>query len=139
MRGDNHEDHEDHEEGKERKRRGKSRRERQDERRTLFWLVVFVVFEVFVIFVIFVVNSLTLPVINGAQQGGVSQPVVNSPQWHYQRALIYHLREKDGQATIELYKALDKEQLQIVLEAMKYAEASPWPELKTLEEDVFAP
>ena len=39
----------------------------------------------------------------------------------------------------EAYKAIDKEQRESVLEAIKYAEASPWPELTTLEEDVFAP
>lgn len=38
----------------------------------------------------------------------------------------------------ELYKALDKEQRTHVLEAMEYAEQSPWPDPKTLEQDVFA-
>lgn len=39
----------------------------------------------------------------------------------------------------ELFDELDAQQKQIVLEAMKHAENSPWPELTTLEEDVFAP
>lgn len=41
--------------------------------------------------------------------------------------------------TDEQYQAMDKEQKQIVVEAMKYAEASPWPDVITLGEDVFAP
>ncbi len=36
-------------------------------------------------------------------------PIVQSPLWHYERALIYHLREQDGRANIELLKALDKD------------------------------
>jgi len=39
----------------------------------------------------------------------------------------------------EEYKALDKEQKEIVVDAMKYAEDSPWPDPIHLEEDVFAP
>lgn len=39
----------------------------------------------------------------------------------------------------EMYTTLDKEQKEIVLAAMKYADDSPWPNLATLEEDVFAP
>jgi hypothetical protein len=34
-------------------------------------------------------------------------PVAKSVWWHYNRALIYHLQEKDGQATIELYRGLE--------------------------------
>ena len=41
--------------------------------------------------------------------------------------------------TEEEYKAMDKEQKEIVLAAMKYADESPWPDPMTLEEDVFAP
>ena len=37
------------------------------------------------------------------------------------------------------FEAIDKEQRQIVVDAMKYAEESPWPEPATLEEGVFAP
>lgn len=39
----------------------------------------------------------------------------------------------------EEYKEFDKEQKEIVMAAMKYAEDSPWPDPITLEEDVFAP
>ena len=41
--------------------------------------------------------------------------------------------------TEEEYKALDKELKQLSVEAMKFAEESPWPDTITLEEDVFAP
>ena len=34
---------------------------------------------------------------------------------------------------------MDKEQKEIVMAAMKFAEESPWPDPITLEEDVFAP
>lgn len=36
-------------------------------------------------------------------------PIAQTPRWHYERALIYHLREQDGRANIELLKALDKD------------------------------
>lgn len=39
----------------------------------------------------------------------------------------------------ETFKKLDKEQKEIVIAAMKYADESPWPDPITLEEDVFAP
>ncbi|MEW6734308.1 MAG: hypothetical protein AB1489_23485 [Acidobacteriota bacterium] len=35
-------------------------------------------------------------------------PAAQSARWHYERALIYHLREQDGRATIELYRAIEK-------------------------------
>lgn len=41
--------------------------------------------------------------------------------------------------TEEEYKEMDKEQKEIVLAAMDYAENSPWPNPIHLEEDVFAP
>lgn len=41
--------------------------------------------------------------------------------------------------TEEQYTELDKEQKEIVMAAMKYADESPWPDPITLEEDVFAP
>lgn len=44
-----------------------------------------------------------------------------------------------GFLTEERYEALDKEQKDLVLAAMKYADESPWPDPITLEEDVFAP
>jgi len=46
---------------------------------------------------------------------------------------------KEKLLTEEEFKAMDKEQKEIVLEAMKFAEESPLPDLITLEEDVFAP
>jgi tetratricopeptide (TPR) repeat protein len=36
-------------------------------------------------------------------------PAAQSADWFYERALIYHLKDEDGHATIELYKALDKQ------------------------------
>lgn len=39
----------------------------------------------------------------------------------------------------EAYKSLEKELRELVVEAIKFAEESPWPELSTLEKDVFAP
>ncbi len=41
--------------------------------------------------------------------------------------------------TDEQIKALDKEAREIVMEALNFAETSPWPNVQTLEEDVFAP
>lgn len=41
--------------------------------------------------------------------------------------------------TDELYEKLDEEAKNVALESMKYADNSPWPDLSTLEEDVFAP
>jgi pyruvate dehydrogenase E1 component alpha subunit len=39
----------------------------------------------------------------------------------------------------ESFQKMDKETREIAIEAMKYADESPWPELSTLEEDVYAP
>lgn len=39
----------------------------------------------------------------------------------------------------ETYKAMDKEARQIAVDAMKFAEESPWPDPATLGEGVFAP
>lgn len=36
-------------------------------------------------------------------------------------------------------KELDAQEKKIAVEAMKYADSSPWPDVTTLEEDVFAP
>lgn len=41
--------------------------------------------------------------------------------------------------TPEQAKAMDKEMKELVIASMEYAEQSPWPDLMTLEEDVFAP
>ena len=47
--------------------------------------------------------------------------------------------EQENLLTPEEFRAWDKEAKAIVLEAMEYAEASPWPSPATLEEDVYAP
>ena len=41
--------------------------------------------------------------------------------------------------TEEQFKEMDKEQKEIVIDAMKFADESPWPDPITLEEGVFAP
>lgn len=43
-----------------------------------------------------------------AQTKDAEIPPAKSSLWYYNRAIIYHLREQDGRATIELYKALDQ-------------------------------
>jgi pyruvate dehydrogenase E1 component alpha subunit len=44
-----------------------------------------------------------------------------------------------GMLTQEKYKEMDKEAREKVVESMSYAEACPWPDPITLEEDVLAP
>lgn len=46
---------------------------------------------------------------------------------------------KEGMLTEEEFHALDKEQKDIVVAAMKFADESPWPDPMTLEQGVFAP
>lgn len=41
--------------------------------------------------------------------------------------------------TEEEFKEIDAKQKEIVIKSMEFAENSPWPEVTTLEEDVFAP
>jgi len=53
-------------------------------------------------------------------------------------AMQLGLREA-GILTEEQMKTLDKEAREKVLEAIEFAEKSPWPNIQTLEEDVFAP
>lgn len=53
--------------------------------------------------------------------------------------LMQHILIEEGVFTEEESKAIDKEMRQIILEAIDYAEKSPWPNPATLEEDVFAP
>lgn len=43
-----------------------------------------------------------------------------------------------GMLTDQAFKEMDKHEREVVLEAMKYAEDSPWPDLLTLEEGVYA-
>ncbi|MBB65071.1 MAG: pyruvate dehydrogenase (acetyl-transferring) E1 component subunit alpha [Waddliaceae bacterium] len=55
---------------------------------------------------------------------------------------IFRLRDKLMEAGVideEQFKSMDKEQKQICVDAMKFAEESPWPDPITLEEDVLAP
>lgn len=44
-----------------------------------------------------------------------------------------------GIIDMETFKRLDKEQKEVVVAAMQYADESPWPSPVTLEEDVYAP
>ena len=44
-----------------------------------------------------------------------------------------------GVITDAEYQAMDKQQKDLVLSAMAFADQSPWPDPITLEEDVFAP
>lgn len=52
---------------------------------------------------------------------------------------LTQILESQGIVSHEEFKKWDKEAKEIVLEAMKYAENSPWPSPATLEEDVYAP
>jgi pyruvate dehydrogenase E1 component alpha subunit len=47
--------------------------------------------------------------------------------------------EEAGYLSMDEFKRLDQEAKEVILEAMKYAEESPWPSPATLEEDVYAP
>jgi pyruvate dehydrogenase E1 component alpha subunit len=51
---------------------------------------------------------------------------------------LQHVLEKAGTLNAETFKKMDKEAKETILEAMKYAEKSPWPSLTSLEEDVYA-
>lgn len=51
---------------------------------------------------------------------------------------IFLLREK-LHISDEEYKQMEKEAKEVIVEAMQFAEESPWPDPITLEEDVFAP
>lgn len=44
-----------------------------------------------------------------------------------------------GFLTMEAYQQLDRECKEVAIDAMKFADESPWPSLATLEDDVFAP
>ena len=52
---------------------------------------------------------------------------------------LQHLLEQQGFLSEEEFKKFDKNAKEQVLEALKYAEESPWPSPATLEEDVYAP
>lgn len=53
--------------------------------------------------------------------------------------LFYQTLLENKIITEEKYSELDKEQKELVLAAMKFADESPWPNPITLGEDVFAP
>lgn len=53
--------------------------------------------------------------------------------------IMFKNLENAGWITEEQYHALDKQQKEIVISALKFADESPWPDPITLEEDVFAP
>lgn len=53
--------------------------------------------------------------------------------------LLQQVLLDEGMIDQETIKQMDKEEREKVVEAMKYAEESPWPDPITLEEDVFAP
>lgn len=44
-----------------------------------------------------------------------------------------------GMLTKDIYKDMDKRQRKLAIDAMKYADESPWPDLTSLEEGVYAP
>jgi pyruvate dehydrogenase E1 component subunit alpha len=54
-------------------------------------------------------------------------------------ASLYKTLSDNGMSTEQQYEAMDKEQKDLVLAAMKFADESPWPDPITLGEDVFAP
>ena len=51
--------------------------------------------------------------------------------------ILSELLIKEGMLTEEEYKALDKEARTIAMDAMKFADESPWPDLLTLGEGVY--
>jgi pyruvate dehydrogenase E1 component alpha subunit len=52
---------------------------------------------------------------------------------------LFEALKKEKMITDEEYEALDKEQKNKMIESLKFAEESPWPDPITLGEDVFAP
>lgn len=52
---------------------------------------------------------------------------------------LQHILTESGHLTAEAFKTLDQEAKALVLEALQYAEESPWPSVATLEEEVYAP
>jgi pyruvate dehydrogenase E1 component alpha subunit len=51
----------------------------------------------------------------------------------------YKTLAENGMITEAEYEAMDKEQKELVVAAMKFADESRWPDPMTLGEDVFAP
>lgn len=76
---------------------------------------------------------------------------ISDPGLYRTKEALHHSMEKDPLAifrkalvdaqivTDEVVKEIDKEEKQKVLNAMKFADESPWPDPETLEQDVFAP
>ncbi|MGE5196325.1 MAG: pyruvate dehydrogenase (acetyl-transferring) E1 component subunit alpha [Anaerolineae bacterium] len=76
---------------------------------------------------------------------------ISDPALYRSKESLQHCMERDpliilfktlaslGMIDDNEYQALDKEQKEIVLDAMKFADESPWPDPITLGEDVFAP
>ena len=52
---------------------------------------------------------------------------------------LQRVLEEEKVLSVEEFKELDREAKETILDAMKYAEESPWPSPATLEEDVYAP
>jgi pyruvate dehydrogenase E1 component alpha subunit len=70
---------------------------------------------------------------------------INRPKEHLKKLMerdpIVLLRtalEEKGWMNEEEFEALDKEQRERMVDAMKFAEESPWPNPATLEQDVLA-
>ncbi len=53
--------------------------------------------------------------------------------------LLLNALKKEKMITDEEFEALDKEQKNLAIESLKFADESPWPDPITLGEDVFAP
>jgi pyruvate dehydrogenase E1 component alpha subunit len=53
--------------------------------------------------------------------------------------LLKSLLIEKGWLDEESYKALDKQIREKIVKAVEHADSSPWPDLKTLEQDVFSP
>ncbi len=76
---------------------------------------------------------------------------ISDPGFYRSKDLLKQIMVKDplpgmesalvqaGVLTEDEIKAMDKEIREMIIEAMKFADKSPWPELITLGEDVFAP
>lgn len=76
---------------------------------------------------------------------------ISDPGLYRSKEELQHCMEKDpiqllkkkmidlGWLTEEEFKVIDQEEREKVLAAMRFAEESPWPDLTSLEEGVFAP
>jgi pyruvate dehydrogenase E1 component alpha subunit len=53
--------------------------------------------------------------------------------------LMQQVLMKENMLNDERYKEMEKKERDLSVAAMKFAEESPWPDLGTLEKDVFAP